>query len=338
MKDLKKFVTVLLIAYAIVLTVNITANYNYYKAGNDWKFSVCFSLIVTTIGWAGYIILYELLFKRFINWQKRPNTSLLFAVLIAGAYGVGLMLFIMKCMVWLLHYNDQSRYDYINNAIYSGLFSMLIGLIVTGQEFLKQWKKSTEDNERMKAEVIRTQFEALKNQVNPHFLFNALNTLTAIIPENPDHAVNFVQQLSKVFRYSLQHGQDNTVAISEELKIVNAYIFLNQVRFEDKLQAEVNISADLMDHYVVTHSLLMLVENAIKHNEISNQNPLYLSVTNDGDWLIVKNSLQLKTIAEPSTSIGLENIRNRYRLISNKQLIVQKDQDFFIVKIPILDL
>jgi len=331
-----KRINTLLISYAVVMSVNLTANYRYYAAGNDWRFSVFFSLGVTTIGWLGYVVLFGQVFRRYINWKRHPNTSLAFAVVVSGLYGILLMLTIMKAIVWTGYIKEQPTGAYIENCIYSALFSMLIGLIVSGREFLMQWKRSVEDSERMRAEMIRSQYEVLKTQVNPHFLFNSLNTLAAIIPEKPVVAVDFVQQLSKVFRYSLQHSEENTTTVAEEMKIVTSYLFLNRQRYDDKLQTRIQVSEAEGQKTIITQSVLMLVENAIKHNEISTESPLCISIYTEGDMLVVQNNLQPKRIAEPSTRIGLQNIRRRYSIVTQREVQVIQQPDAFIVKLPML--
>lgn len=336
MKIILKRLYTLLIAYAVVMSVNLTANYEYYAAGHDWRFSVFFSLGVTTLGWLGYVVLYEIVFKKIINWKRRPNLSLAMAVIISGIYGVALMVFVMKMLVWTGVMREQPIASYIENCIYSAMFSMLIALIVNGREFLMQWKRSAEDNERMRAEMIRSQYEVLKTQVNPHFLFNSLNTLAAIIPEKPGVAVDFVQQLSKVFRYSLQHSEENTTTVAAEMKIVASYLFLNRQRFDDKLQTDIQVSPAANEKTIISQSVLMLVENAIKHNEISTGSPLTISIYTEGDMLVVKNNLQPKRIAEPSTNIGLQNIRSRYSLVTQQEVQVIQQQNTFTVKIPML--
>lgn len=337
MKNIKRRIYTLLIAYAVVMSVNLAGNYEYYAAGYDWKFSVFFSLGVTTVGWLGYVLMYELLFKKIINWKQRPNISLALAVVISGIYGIGLMSFIMKALVWMGITKEQPAEAYVENCIYSALFSMLIALIINGREFLMQWKRSAEDNERMRAEMIRSQYEVLKTQVNPHFLFNSLNTLAAIIPEKPSVAVDFVEQLSKVFRYSLQHSEENTTTVAAEMKIVAAYIFLNKQRYDDKLQTDIRVGDEVKDKIIITQSVLMLVENAIKHNEISAGSPLLVSIFTEGDMLVVKNNLQPKRIPEESTHIGLQNIRRRFSLIAKKEVQVIQQKEAFIVKIPMLE-
>lgn len=337
MRNLKKIIITLFISYVIVLSVNLTVNYPYYAAGNDWRFSVFFSLSVTTLGWLGYISLFEIVFKRHLNWKKHPNINLLLSVLISGIYGIVLMVLVMKSLVWFFHFKESPFYDYVNNAAYAVLFSMLIGLLINGQEFLKQWRKSAEDNERMKKEALLSQYEVLKSQMNPHFFFNALNTLSTLIPEDPEIAVSFVQQLSRVFRYSLDYKEESTVTIETELKIVQSYLFLNQQRFGNKMVVNVHVNSNVIKMYIITQSLLTLVENTIKHNQISSAHPLAINIFNEGsDYMVVSNTLLPKELSERSLGIGLPNIVDRYALITQMPVIIQKENGLFIVKIPIL--
>ncbi len=335
MKDLKKFLQILLLGYVLVLGVNLAANWQYYAAGNDWHYSVYFCIIVTTLGCLGGFGIYKLTARN--AEKKNPRYNLFVAVVSSGLYGVVLMIVAMKGMLLLPGRHDQPMSEYIMNSIWSALFSMLIMLIITGQEFLKRLKKSVIENEQMKQEILRSQFETLKNQVNPHFLFNSLNTLITLIPEQPNVAVDFVQQLSKVFRYSLQYSGENTVDIATELKITRSYLFLNQQRYGDKLITEIKIDETALQKHIITQSLLMVVENAIKHNEISSLNPLTISINNDGDYLAIRNTLQRKSIPEPSTHIGIENIRSRYERIIDKPVIVDEENNYFTVKLPLLN-
>jgi LytS/YehU family sensor histidine kinase len=283
------------------------------------------------------MLLFEFFFRKHLNWKKRPNTNLLISVLISGVYGVALMILVMKSLVWFFNFKESSLYEYTNNSIYAVLFAMLIGLVINGQEFLKQWKKSAEDNELMKKEALRSQYEILKSQVNPHFFFNALNTLSTLIPEQPEIAVSFVQQLSKVFRYSLEYKEEGIVNIETELKIVQSYLFLNKQRFGDKLIVNSHVDAGAMHLQIIAQSLLTLVENALKHNEISFLHPLHINIYNDRDeYLVVGNSFRPKELSEKSLGIGLPNIVDRYRLVTDSPVTVEKVNGMFTVKIPLL--
>ena len=330
---MKKFLSVLLLSYAIVLAVNLAANYGFYAAGNDWRPGIVFCLAITTLGVAGGNAL-SAVFKRF-RWLQRPMLKLLISVSLFAAYGALLMITGMKCMAVLFH-KYPSGQEYTTNIIFSVLFSMIIGLIVSGRHFLLNLRKSVAHNERLEQEMIQSRFEVLKSQVNPHFLFNSLNTLTVMIPAQPDIAVQFVEQMARVFRYSLQHSDEQQVDVATELKVVRSFLFLNEQRFEGKLLVTINIDEQAQQRNIITLSLLMLVENAIKHNEISTPNPLKINIFNENDYLVVSNILQQRIVPGPSTKVGLDNIKKRYALTTATPVQIDNDHNCFTVKIPLL--
>ncbi|MEO1515677.1 MAG: histidine kinase [Bacteroidota bacterium] len=203
--------------------------------------------------------------------------------------------------------------------------------------FYQKFQTSRLEKQRLEKENILSQLEGLKNQVNPHFLFNSLNTLTYIIPEDPELAVRFVQKLSKVYRYILEIRDKKLIYLSEELEFLNSYVFLLKERFEENLQIEINIPDDHLHSKVVPLSLQILIENAIKHNIISSDRPLCVEVfVEDGETLVVRNNLQKKKSRPTSTRFGLENIKNRYAFFSDRTVEVISSATSFIVSIPLL--
>lgn len=336
MKNIKNLSAVILL-YIIVLGVNLAVNFPYYMAGGDWHYSVLFSLSVTTLGWLGYWVLSTFVFRNILNISAKTAGRFIFlTLLVCCIYGVLLMVISMKAMVYLFHFPDQSAGEYVNNSVYAALFTMLAGLIVNGKKYFTKWKQEVQENEHIKQEMMRSQYEVLKNQVNPHFLFNALNTLTTIIPEQPALAVDFVEQLARVFRYSLQYADNNTVLVDTELNVVSSFLFLNKQRFNHKLITHINISENARQRYIITQALLMVTENVLKHNELSAQKPLSLWIYDEDKYLIVKNTLQRMSIPEASNNIGINNIINRYRLVTDIPVIVTEDKDSFTVKLPLL--
>ncbi len=204
--------------------------------------------------------------------------------------------------------------------------------------FYTKLQKSITEKEQLERENIKSQLEGLKNQVNPHFLFNSLNTLTYIIPEDPKKAVSFVQQLSKVYRYILEIRNEKLIPLTEELKFLDAYIFLLKERFGDNFKIEVDIPHEYQSHKVVPLSLQLLLENAIKHNIISSLKPLTIEVFVEKGKLIVRNNLQKKNQVMNSTKAGLQNIKNRHSFYSNKKVEVLSTSEYFIVMLPLLKL
>ncbi|MCB2220427.1 MAG: histidine kinase [Bacteroidetes bacterium] len=191
----------------------------------------------------------------------------------------------------------------------------------------------------LQEENIISQFETLKSQVNPHFLFNSLNVLSSLIFIDQEKAARFVRQLSKVYRYVLDHKDLDTISLEEELPFIESYIYLLKTRFDQNLQVEMDIPQKMQHYKVAPMVIQLLVENAIKHNVISRGKPLKvtLSTHEHEGYLTVRNNLQLKSSTERSSQIGLTNIRKRYDYLSGKKIEIINDHEYFTVKIPLLD-
>lgn len=191
---------------------------------------------------------------------------------------------------------------------------------------------------KLQKENLQSQFEALKNQINPHFLFNTFSTLISIIEEDPDSAADFVQQLSNVYRYVLLSKDNKTVDLKSEMEFLDSYTFLLSKRFGNNLQVVNCIGRGYYDRQIPPLTMQLLVENAIKHNIISSKKPLVIELNIEDDiYLVIKNNLQKKSIVESSTKIGLQNIINRYAFITDKKVEVINDHLSFIVKVPLLN-
>lgn len=323
------------IALLLVLGVNIAANHNVYASGVDWRRSVSFVIGVTVLGslvGAASGKLLEYIFK------GKPGSirTLLIAMCIFIVQGILTMVIAMKVMVLLFHWSEPSAEEYTMNTIFCVLFTLVIGFMGTGQRFLARLNQASKEKELAQQAMIRSQYEALKNQVNPHFLFNSLNTLLVLIPENPSLAVQFVEQMSKVFRYSLQNSDENLIDVAAELQVAESFFFLNKQRFETKLIINISVSDTAMHKKIITHSLLMLAENAIKHNEISMLHPLVIDIYDGDNYLVVKNTLQRRHQLEASTGLGLTNIQQRYELAGTTGMAIVETEDSFIVKLPLI--
>ena len=215
-------------------------------------------------------------------------------------------------------------------------FIVIAGVYESMRNF-SLWKKTSLEKEQLIKENIQSQLEGLKNQVNPHFLFNSLNTLVNIIPEHPETAVRFVQKLSKVYRYILEIRDTQTTPLSNELDFIKAYMFLLKERFGDNISVKITPNTEgVYDREMVPLSLQILFENAIKHNIISTAQPLLIEVLIENERLIVKNNLQRKNQVQEGTEVGLQNIKNRYRLICNKEVDIIVTQQSFMVALPLL--
>ncbi len=199
---------------------------------------------------------------------------------------------------------------------------------------LRQRDKRREREATLKREKIESQFEALKSQINPHFLFNSFNTLITIIEENPQMAVEFVEKLSDFYRSILQYREMEVISLKEEVELVKNYAFLLQKRFGNSLALHVqNIDEQA---YIAPLTLQILVENAVKHNIISKSRPLDIELNVSDGYLTVSNNLQKKMALEVSTGFGLQSIVNRYALLIDKAVLIEEGETHFTVSIPII--
>lgn len=213
---------------------------------------------------------------------------------------------------------------------------MVLGIYIT-VGFYHQLQRTMVEKERLIKENVMSQLEGLKSQVNPHFLFNSLNTLSYLIPENPKKAENFVQKLSNAYRYILEIRERELTTVEEELGFLDSYNCLLNERFGESLQIDINVPDEVKRLQILPLSLQMLFENAIKHNVVSTQHPLHIEVfVEKGDCLIVRNNFQPKRQELPSTKIGLENIKNRYRLLTKKEVEIIVTHQYFIVVLPLV--
>ncbi len=214
--------------------------------------------------------------------------------------------------------------------------SFFILTIYEAMYLYNQNRNSLIAQENQKREHIKSELQGLRNQINPHFLFNSMNTLMNIIPEDPDLATSFLKKLSSVYRYILQSREEYVIPLSQELEFIKSYVFLQKERFKNNLEVSFEIKDDLLDLLILPLSLQLLLENAIKHNVVSSKYPLKIKITGFADSLIIENSLKLRPQNMPSTGVGLKNIEKRYQFISDRKLTVDKSETKFKVSLPLL--
>lgn len=202
--------------------------------------------------------------------------------------------------------------------------------------FIGKWKESLVRAERLEKEKSQVQFDNLKNQLNPHFLFNALTSLNGLIFENQKLASEFLQQLSKVYRYVLQHSDRNFVSLKTELDFIRNYIQLAETRFSGALKINLKIAAQSEEQAIVPVTLQVLIENAIKHNIIDKDKPLVIDLVTVGDYLVVSNNLQIRKTVESSNKQGLERLKSLYSFLTDKPVIIEPAADRFSVKVPLI--
>ncbi|RDC61937.1 sensor histidine kinase [Adhaeribacter pallidiroseus] len=232
---------------------------------------------------------------------------------------------------------NEPRHTLLNDFLISLIPTAIVTMVYESVYFFDEWKKNVQKTESLARENVQSQLETLKNQLDPHFLFNSLNTLAALIDVENEAAGEYLEKLSDVYRYVLTSRDKNTVTLAEEMNFLDDYVYLNKVRFRDNLQITKAISPEAYHQLVAPLSLQMLVENAIKHNIVSKEKPLHIRIVQEeGQYLSVVNNLEAKVIFETSTKVGLQNIANRYKLLSEEHIEIKKEASFFKVRLPLL--
>ncbi len=231
----------------------------------------------------------------------------------------------------------EAPHSLLHDFFISIIPTAIVTLVYESAYFFDEWKKNVQKTESLARENVQSQLETLKNQLDPHFLFNSLNTLASLIDCENRPAGEYLERLADVYRYVLTSRHKNTVTLEEEMAFLDDYIYLNKVRFRGNLQVTKDISPEAYQQLVAPLSLQMLVENAIKHNVVSKERPLRIRIMQEGGaYLSIANNVQEKAILETSTKVGLQNIVNRYKLLSDEEIEIRKDEHIFKVRIPLL--
>ena len=223
-----------------------------------------------------------------------------------------------------------------SNYIVAIVLTFFVTLSLYAFHFYKIYNENKVKEQKIIAGTANAKFESLKNQIDPHFLFNSLNVLSSLIEENPENAQRFTTSLSKIYRYVLEQKDKELVTVSEELAFAKTYMNLLKMRFENSIHFELPEILDNDDAKVVPLSLQLLLENTIKHNVVSDKKPLHIKLFIKDNYLVVENNLQKKDVLQERIGVGLQNIVNRYALITDRKVIIDESDTFFRIHIPIL--
>ncbi|MCF0071214.1 histidine kinase [Dyadobacter sp. CY261] len=314
------------------LTIAIMVNFDeFLKLSQLFFISVLFSTLLTLTFWEGNRFIIIRMRRAFPEYGQTGRRVIGQAVL-AVAY-----VFLISLLLDELYYKPVYHISGLGMGFRISIVpTVIVYLVYEAVYFFDSWKMNVRKTEALTRENVQSQLEVLKNQLDPHFLFNSMNTLAALIDDENTAAQDYLERLSDVYRYVLVSRNKNTVLLSEEIAFVDAYVYLNKIRFRDNLQVEKLLSNTALSSHVTPLSLQMLIENAIKHNIASRENPLKIVIREDGEYLVVENNISEKTILEKSTRVGLQNIINRYNLLTNKEVEIIRSKEQFTVKIPLL--
>lgn len=294
------------------------------------------SALLTALLWIGNGIISDGVKISWIEYPlRRLAVSVVLTVIVTYAAGV-----LTDVIVWGLRHGRITMESLtISQDFYFSLLiiTFFISLFMHGRHFLLSYRESIVAQEELKRANLASRYESLQNQVNPHFLFNSLNVLSNLVYKDADLSAKFIEQLAVVYRYVLESRDQEVVGLSREREVLDAYLFLLQIRFGEQLEIEIDLP-EVTDELIPPLTLQLLAENAVKHNIISRKKPLKFMVAKEGQEIIVRNTLQPKQQEQESLGIGLSNIRERYQLLSEKSISVQEDAGWFEVRLPILQM
>jgi len=338
-KDLIKPFTIiqyLLINLICSLLIVVIFMNQYIHDFPGFMFSLLWSFSIFITQWTGAVLISHILNRR-IKWKDQPVLRSLVGIALLATYAV-IAFMLVNYLMYFLKYGvlPSGGWNFVaRSSFFTVLISFNISLIFTAIGFFKAWKYEMITAEKLKTEMMAYKYESLRNQINPHFLFNSFNVLSDLVYADQAMAVKFINQLSDLFRYVLDSRDKELVPLAEELAFMNSYIYLLKTRFEDKLDLKIELKAET-DELIVPMTLQLLVENAVKHNEVSEAFPLQIIIRRKENYLEVENSLRIKKVGEDSKNTGLKNIIQQFGYFTDRQIEVTDSGGKFLVKIPIL--
>jgi len=333
MINLRKYFLICLVVATLVAP--IINPHMFANQGIFWM-TLSFSLIYTFSGLYGSIWLFKFLDKKF-DWTKDIWKRLIIGVLAVESWSVFIYVLITPPLLFLFY--DSSWSMILDEMKANVKYPLLMGLpgmlIMAAIEFFQNWKNSYLKQQKLKAEMMTYKYEALHNQLNPHFLFNSFNVLSSLVFEDQDLAVEFLDQLSDLYERVLNGKEKELITLEEELEFIESYVFLLKTRFEDKLDIKIDLKPE-KGEFVAPMVLQLLIENAVKHNTVSKAHPLKVRIGRNGNHIETTNSLRLKRAGDHSSGMGLENIKQRYSFFTNDPIEIIRSDKEFNVKVPIL--
>lgn len=342
MSNFKKIISIGLLIGVILYVIDIIFN---FLSGNTILFDQralitfgyyqMYSVVLTVVN--SYFFEY----LNTVKWQKYVKFRLGIGV-IGGILLTMLSIFILR-MLQEMAIEGENFDEFYSEELQNGTFyltSLLITVVASiffhAVYFYQELQKRRVTEQKIIAGTASAQFDALKNQLDPHFLFNSLNVLTSLIDENPDAAQQFTTSLSKVYRYVLEQKNKELVTVDEELQFARIYVNLLKMRFEDSIVFEIPDKSKNSEAKVIPLSLQLLLENAVKHNVVNASKPLYIKIYEKEGNLVIENNLQSKEVIKRSSGVGLTNIKQRYAILTNRKVLIHKTSASFIVEIPML--
>jgi two-component system LytT family sensor kinase len=328
---------VILAAYSYANTL-FSEVYNYYHINVEWYWVLLLFILITGFVWEGNRWLQFFLKKylKEISYTRFLITFFLWGVVISALLSAILVLLLNALFIHLA--TSELKLPLKLAFTYGTRVNLFLHIINAILFYISRYKDKQVEAEELRRINSQAELEAIKSQVNPHFLFNNMNVLSSLVMQESPDANKFIEEFSKVYRHVLNSQQRELITLKEELEFITPYIFLLQKRFPESIFINIDVAPEYLSYFIIPVAVQMLVENAIKHNITSRQKPLhiFLSVTGKKN-LTVANNLQLKPVTTESSHIGLQNIAKRYELITGKTIDIEKTSENFSVSLPLIE-
>lgn len=308
--------------------------FGFYDIWKEVRNNMLFSIILyaTNTVWYDYYLR---------NYKKTLFTLKGIAIALLGHVVFTFIgVFIARIILYMGFYDYSFSDFWVQESLDEYGLAMIIGVVVTSIFYVVLYYKQRQETKVTEQKIIAgtasAKFDALKNQLDPHFLFNSLNVLTSLIDEDPNQAQKFTTSLSKVYRYVLEQKNKDLISVDEELRFAKTYVRLLKMRFEDSIIFDIPEESSDPDAKIIPLSLQLLLENAVKHNVVTSDRPLHIKVYEENDMLVVSNNLQEKQVVKKSSGVGLQNIKQRYEILTDRQVSISKNASDFSVQLPML--
>ena len=304
------------------------------RAIDDPRFwyGMLLSLLMTFAIWEGNRQIITWL-RSFVSWERKPYLRLVEQVALTVIFTVMIVLMLYLVFIPVLDLPHSG----LGNALMASVsLTIFFNAVYESLYFTSRWRYAFMRAEVLKRESLRSQFESMKNRVNPRFLFNSLNTLSDLIDRDRSRAIDFVQDMARVYRYTLQSKEWPLVTLKKELGFLDIYIHLLKERFGESLDIKTDVPESALPTSIPPLTLQFVIENAIRHNEVTPEHPLHIQLMVKEDALHVSNNLQRKTEAQHSPRMGIEEIQARYEVFTDKKIRIREDKDYFRIELPLL--
>ncbi|MBT8297226.1 MAG: 2TM domain-containing protein [Maribacter sp.] len=327
------------IIYFIILAIyffmgRFDDGFNFQVAWTEYYRNMIFALILYMVNayWIQYLVV---TYRHNLFSLKRFAIGITGNILVSivGIFLSRIVLFVLLDKIPLVTFLNNEKPGYYQSSL---IIAICISLIFYAVWYYKYRQETKVKEQKIIAGTASAKFDALKNQLDPHFLFNSLNVLTSLIEEDPHQAQKFTTSLSKVYRYVLEQKNKDLVSIEEEFQFAKTYVKLLKMRFEDSIHLEIPEYSKNPEAKIIPLSLQLLLENAVKHNVVTSSKPLHIKVYEENGMLVVNNNLQEKQVLKKSSGVGLQNIRQRYGILTDRQVAVVKSDSDFKVMLPLL--